>query len=104
MAAYNTPSLQELGPAIYTDAENLRWTVHPTRTIQLDETGELVSSEGAEFICLDDSALRKEVLLVGGQSFDTFRSRVQGLDPAGIVSAIKATFMDYDPQRRLTRG
>ncbi len=98
MAAYNAPSLEELGPAIYTDDEKLRWALRPSRSIHLDETGKIAASEGVEFICLDDSALRKEVLLAGGQGFDAFRSKVHALDLATIVSGIKATFTDYDPQ------
>lgn len=98
MAAYNAPSLEELGPAIYTDDEKLRWALRPSRSIQLDETGKIAASEGVEFICLDDSALRKEVLRAGGQGFDAFRSKVHALDLATIVSGIKATFTDYDPQ------
>ncbi len=98
MAAYNAPSLEELGPAIYKDDENLRWAARPTRTIQLNEAGKPLPSDGVEFICLDDSALRKEVLLAGGQSVNAFLSAVLQYDLAAIVGGIKATFQDYDPE------
>ncbi len=98
MAAFNAPSLDELGPAIYTDDEHLRWAVRPTRAIHLDEGGRPVAASGVEFICLDDSALRKEVFLGAAQIREDPRSMVQGLDLARIVGEIKATFQDYDPQ------
>ena len=97
MAAYNTPSLEELGQPIYTDDENLRWVVRPTETVRLSESGALATSEGVEFICLDDSALRKELLLTGGQSFGAFRSKLGELDLPAIVNGIKSTFLDYEP-------
>jgi hypothetical protein len=89
MAAYNAPSLEELGPAIHTDEENLRWAVRASRAVRLDEGGRPLQSSGLEFICLDDSALRKEVLVEGGHTVN-----VQQLDLAAIVRDIKATFQD----------
>jgi hypothetical protein len=98
MAAYNAPSLEELGPAIFTDEEGLRWSAHPTQALRLEGGRDPVISEGIEFVCLDDSALRKEISLPPGSSPATFRSESKPRDFARIVEAIKATYREYEPQ------
>ena len=95
MAAFNVPSLEELGPPVYTDDEDLRWVVHPTRAVHLEPTGPPATSEGIVFICLDDSAVRKETFLGAGLSPDTIRSDPERL--AATINAIKATYIDYTP-------
>lgn len=98
MAAYNAPSLEELGPAIFTDDEGLRWAARPTQTIRVDDGGAPVTFEGIDFLCLDDSALRKEVSLPPGFSAASFRSKARPGDLARIVGAIKATYREYEPE------
>jgi hypothetical protein len=98
MSPYNVPSAAELGPPIFTDTEGLRWVVRPTKIIQADLPSAAVL-QAAEFVCLDDSALRKDVAL-SGETFDEFRSQAQPARLAAIVESIKSTFQEYSPRAR----
>lgn len=95
MSAYNAPSVDELGPPVCTDSEGLRWVIRPTKTVLVNADRTAGTVDSAEFVCLDDSALRADVPLIG-QTFDEFR-RDGNQQLLGIVAQIKATFVEYGP-------
>lgn len=95
MAAYNAPSIEELGPPIHVDGEGLRWATQPTSMIAVSTPDLVEHREGVRFICLDDSALQKDVLMPSGtQPVGTPAVLEQ------ICEAIKASYVEADPAER----
>jgi len=93
MSAFNAPSAEELGAPDLTDAEGLRWVIRPVRSVRATTVGsDLV--EAAEFVCLDDSALRKDVVM-GEGSIDQLKANT--VLATGVVDQIKGTYEDFDP-------
>lgn len=93
MWPYNTPSEEELGPPAVVDDEGLRWVVRQSRAVRLEE-GVPVDRPALELICLDDSALRKEVLGADEVTLDAFVRSHGALGLGAVVAAIKSTFLD----------
>ena len=95
MSAYNAPSAEELGPADFTDSEGLRWVVRPAKIVRAASGAAPGVVEAAEFVCLDDSALRKDVAL-SGHTIEELKSGTQVALLAEIVDRIKSTFEEYE--------
>jgi|SRR3990172_593671 len=66
----NAPDPEELAhQPSFTDEEGLRWAVRRTRAQRVTRTGVMVHP-AVEVICLDDSALQKEILLENDATYD----------------------------------
>ncbi len=95
MSAYNAPSSEELGAPDFTDSEGLRWVIRPDRIVQVTEGGPAVV-DACEFVCLDDSALRKDVALLG-RTLDELKAGPNDALRAEIVLRLKGTFEEFEP-------
>ena len=97
MYPYNTPDADELsGHEVVTDEEGLRWILKQTEVVRVGPGG-ATNVPGVELICLDDSALRKEVLLGTPSRFDYFVSMVGDEGKLKLIRAVKGMFPDYEP-------
>lgn len=93
MWPYNTPNEDELGAPALVDDEGLKWVVRPSRVVRL-EGGRAVEKQALEFICLDDSALRKEVSEAQDFTLEAFRARHGDAGLKAVVQTIKGTFIE----------
>lgn len=93
MIPYNMPNEEELRThTLVTDEEGLRWALRPTQTVSHTSQG-LATSPGIDCVCLDDSALRKDVAIEGGDLDSLVRLHGEaGLE--AIISAVKSVFID----------
>ena len=92
MYPYNTPDAEELKdyPAVKDD-EDLNWVVRPTQVVRIHE-GKPEIHSGVEAICLDDSALRKEITLSPEDTFDDLM-RVWGQEGLrALVEGVKSLY------------
>lgn len=92
MHPYNAPPWDEFRDVEpYVDSEGLRWVIRPTKVLRQEQT-KVVPRPAVEVICLDDSAMRKEVLLKDESTYaDAKLLSIGDIDEA-IVNAVKETF------------
>jgi hypothetical protein len=100
MSPFNAPSRDELGAPKFVDEEGLNWTYRQVQTLRLDTAGHPVRLPAVELICLDDSALRKEVLLADGSVLDNFLAQYGSGAISELVTTVKSMFLQYTPPRR----
>jgi|SRR5579859_3324524 len=91
MDPLNAPNVEELSRfKPFKDKEGLRWVVRD------------VSGDGplkmAEVVCLDDSALRKDLLLQDEQTLPALRAAFGLEGDQALVEAVKGTFLDLQPE------
>ncbi len=97
MYPYNTPDADELGGhEVVTDEEGLRWILRQTELVRIGPGG-AANVPGVELVCLDDSALRKEVLLGTASRFDYFVSMMGDEGKLKLIRAVKGMFPVYEP-------
>ena len=97
MYPYNTPDADELsGHDVVTDEEGLRWILKQTELVRIGPGG-ATNVPGMELVCLDDSALRKEVLLGIPSRVDYFMSMMGDEGKLKLIRAVKGMFPDYEP-------
>ncbi len=101
MSPYNAPSAEELGGPVYVDDEGLRWAARPTHTVNVSPSGHAEVRAAVEFVCLDDSALRKEIQLGSATNFQEFRAQYGDVGVGELIKAVKGTFLDYEPEKRV---
>src|SRR5688572_1663424 len=101
MAPHNTPDEAEYqGLDRITDDEQLRWVVRSQMLTKSVPTGG-VPDVLLQVICLDDSALRRDVFLQASSTFDDFR-QYMGADAGDqLVLAVKSTFEELWPDESL---
>lgn len=100
MEPYNAPSRDELGAGKLADDEGLEWTFRQVQAVRADANGRPQHVPAVELICLDDSALRKEVLLQDSDTLDNLL-RTHGTAGVGeLIIAVKSTFREYEPDSR----
>lgn len=97
MYPYNAPDADELsGHEVVTDEEGLGWVLRQTELVRVGPGG-ATNVPGVELVCLDDSALRKEVLLGIPSRFDYFASMMGDEVKLKLIRAVKGVFPDYEP-------
>lgn len=82
------------------DGEALRWVIRPSNVIRASRAG-AAKAAGVEVLCLDDSALRREVCWDDDTPFGTENANPQASDLAiALIGAVKGLFEDYklDPE------
>ncbi len=100
MSPYNTPSAEELGGPVHIDDEGLRWAVRPTQVVSITASGSPDVQAAIELVCLDDSALRKEIHLSSPTDFQDFKAQYGDVGVGELIKAVKATYLDYEPERQ----
>lgn len=95
MHPYNAPPWDEFRNAKpYIDDEDLRWVVRAVRTVRKSGGG-IEERPALEVICLDDSALHKEVFLDDEFTYEDAKRFGPGDIDAGLVSAVKGLFEPF---------
>lgn len=88
----NAPDLNEVGGRdVYEDPDGLRWIIIET----LSAGDRPIKS--VEVICLDDSALRKDILLRAETDYADLRAVTGDAGPLALIDAVKRTFREYTP-------
>jgi len=92
MHPYNAPPASALEyPHRFTDNEGLEWVVQPTTLVRQTEAGPKVLP-AVDVICLQDSALRKEILLQHDTTYvDARLTSAMNIDEA-LISVVKSTY------------
>ena len=95
MNAYNTPDEREFhGLPIERDDENLRWVIRQKR-IAIPAAATWQPDLLVEVRCLDDSALRRDLLLEFKGGSGTERDDlIMGIEVPELIAMVKATFAD----------
>ena len=101
MSPYNAPSAAELGEPMYVDDEGLRWAVRETQGVVANASGHAEVHAAVELVCLDDSALRKEIRLDTATSFHDFKAQFGDIGVTELIRVVKGTFLDYEPDERV---
>lgn len=95
--SYGLPDPDEYSSQIeFNDDEGLTWRVRRSTAVRL-ENGQPVSKPAIELACMDDTALRKEILLSDEGTFDdalVMLGREETM--SGLVSTVKSLFKDLD--------
>ncbi len=92
MHPYNAPpgdEFRHVKPFI--DNDGLRWVIRRTTAVRRSPAG-VETKPAVEVICLDDSALRKEVLLQDEGTYNDATAFAVGDIDEGLVEAVKSTF------------
>ena len=97
MHPYNAPSASALEhPHRFTDNEGLEWVVQPTTLVRQTEAGPKILP-AVEVICLQDSALRKKILLQDETTYvDAKLTSAMNIDE-GLISVVKSTYEELGP-------
>jgi len=92
----NAPDPDELGrhPS-FTDDDGLRWAVRRTRVKRVTRSG-IVEHPAVDVICLDDSALRNEILLENDATYDD-ALRWATFDINGELAKVVKSMHDEEP-------
>ena len=104
MTPFNTPDESEYqGLERITDEEHLRWVVRKQH-VRAPALGMSAPDAFLQVICLDDSALRRDVLLQYSTTFDDFQRYVG--DEAGrqLVLSVKGSFEELWPEEHASRS
>jgi len=97
MSPYNAPSAEELGDPLHVDDEGLRWAVRPMKAVGVTASGDTEVRSAIELVCLDDSALRKEIQLASGTNFEEFKAQYGEIGLRELIKAVKGTYLNYEP-------
>jgi hypothetical protein len=94
MHPYNAPDREEYrGLEVIYDDENLRWVIVRTEVLRVGlQRPERIPA--IRLICLDDSALRNDVLLNSSQTYDDLVTTWGGAGKYAIISSVKQGFRD----------
>jgi len=93
MDPYNAPDADQLRHLpVHNDSEGLRWVIREHRTSSQPAVHSI------EVLCLDDSALRKDILLSAEVVFTDLKTLTGDMGPDAIIEIVKRTFRDYEPQ------
>jgi hypothetical protein len=77
------------------DGERLRWIIRPSNGIRASRAG-AVKVDGIEVLCLDDSALRREVFWDDDIPYAALSTSTQAFEMAkALIGAVKDLFEDY---------
>lgn len=98
MAPVNAPSVEEFEGAIHVDEEGLRWAARSVQAVRLDPNGDPGLQDAMELVCLDDSALRKEVRGAELSTLVDFEKQFGELGMGALVTVVKSTYRDFKPQ------
>jgi len=102
MEPYNVPD--QTGYAGWnqiTDEEGLRWVINKNRIQKVPEYLQPFSS--MEFVCLDDSALRRNILFQDSNAYDRFAETRGSTGDEQLIKHIKSSFEEVEPEQ-LTGG
>lgn len=96
MHPYNAPSSRALEYLRrFRDDEGLEWVIQPTTAVRRTAAGPQ-KLPAVEVICLDDSALRKEILLKDENTY-IYAQQESAMDiDQGLVSVVKSTYEELD--------
>ena len=100
MYPYNTPNEDDfLGSAILLDDEGLRWAVK-TIEVQPNSAGAYRPDALVEVVCLDDSAMRRELLIEMKSLPEVLSGGDRAHQSKELVQVVKATYHDLNPENR----
>lgn len=95
MRPYNAPDPKEFRQADrLTDNEGLKWAFRRIETVRVTDTGP-ETWPAVELICLDDSALRKEVILDDETTFGDMLTAWGQEGIQALVDAVKELYLEY---------
>jgi len=97
MSPYNTPDESEYRNADHlVDDAGLKWAIRAKRVPS--RGGEPLADVVVEVVCLDDSALRRDILMQTSTTLDDFRLYVgKHTAAAELVAAVRATYEHIEP-------
>ncbi len=81
---------------MYVDDEGLRWAVRETQSIVANTSGHPELYPAVELVCLDDSALKKEIRLASATTFHDFKTQFGDYGVSELIKVVKSTFRELE--------
>lgn len=94
MYPYNPPWTDEVPPGIiYTDEEELQWTIRQTTVVRTGPSGS-EASPAVQLVCLSDSAMKRDILLQDSHTYDdALQFWGRGINEE-LIRVVKSTFKE----------